>query len=182
MIVVGIDQYVKQQVVQTLAFGEQWPVFSLLSFIHVRNEGAAFSLLSDASGWQRWAFSALAVGFSIFLIVELRKLQLRLPDSSRLDGNAIWLGSAYALILGGANGNLIDRLRHGYVVDFILVHWRDYSFAIFNLADSAIFLGAVLWIAQLVLVGETKSAESTVVPAASTGESSPTAKAQGMRR
>ena len=146
LLVVGIDQCSKYAVMNALAFGEQWQVFSLLSFIHVHNEGAAFSFLSDASGWQRWAFSLLAVVFSVFLIVELRKPELR-----KFDKTAIWLGVAFALILGGANGNLVDRVVHGYVVDFILVHWHDHYFAVFNLADSAIFLGAVLWIAHIFL-------------------------------
>ena len=149
LVVVGIDQCSKYAVMSGLELGEQWHVFSLLSFVHVHNDGAAFSFLSDASGWQRWAFSLLAVVFSVFLIFELRKL-----ESRRLDIAALWLGGALALILGGANGNLVDRVVHGYVVDFILVHWREHYFAVFNLADSAIFLGAVLWIGHIFLVGE----------------------------
>ena len=158
-VVVALDQWSKSAVVGTLAFGEQWPVFSLLSFVHVRNEGAAFSFLDDASGWQRWAFSLLAVVFSIFLIVELRKLSK----------TAVWLGCAFALILGGANGKLVDRVAHGYVVDFIMVHWREHSFAVFNLADSAIFLGAVLWIAHIFLVGERPDSGASPGPAPSIG-------------
>ncbi len=98
------------------------------------NFGAAFSFLAGASGWQRWFFSALAIGISVLLVFWLRKMprnywQEALP---------------FALIIGGAIGNLIDRLRFGYVVDFIHWYWRDFSWPIFNIADSAIVVGAVL--------------------------------------
>jgi signal peptidase II len=98
------------------------------------NYGAAFSFLADAAGWQRWFFSVLAVGISGLLIHWLRKLP-----------RAHWREALpFALIIGGALGNLIDRVRFGYVVDFIHWFWRDYSWPVFNLADSAIVAGAVL--------------------------------------
>ena len=154
LVVVGIDQYSKYVVMNTLAIDEQWPVFSLLSFMHVHNDGAAFSFLRGESGWQRWVFALLAIVFSGFLIFELRKLQLgRLNPSAKLGKDVIWLSFAFAMILGGANGNLVDRLVHGYVVDFIFVHWNEHPFPIFNLADSSIFLGAALWIAHIFFVG-----------------------------
>jgi signal peptidase II len=99
-----------------------------------KNHGAAFSFLAGASGWQRWFFSVLAVGISALLVVWLRKM----PRSH-------WIEALpFALIIGGALGNLVDRLRFGYVVDFIHWYWRDYSWPVFNVADSAIVAGAAL--------------------------------------
>lgn len=135
-VVVVLDQLVKWLVVRRLAYGDEVVVTSFLSWVRWHNEGAAFSMLSDASGWQRWFFVVLAVGFVAFIIWELR----RLPDEQRL------MGWVYGLIAGGAVGNLIDRVANGYVVDYVLVHWRDWYFPAFNVADSALTVGAVLWI------------------------------------
>ncbi len=97
------------------------------------NPGAAFSFLSDASGWQRWFFSALAVGISGLLAFWL----LRMPRHD-------WRQALpYALIIGGALGNLVDRLRYGHVVDFVDWHWRGHHWPAFNIADSAIVGGAI---------------------------------------
>lgn len=110
---------------------EVLPVFSLtLSY----NPGAAFSLLGDAGGWQRWLFTGFALAVSVFLIVWLR----RLPPWDR------WQTWGLSLILGGAIGNVIDRLAHGHVIDFIHVYWRDWHYPIFNIADSAITIGVAL--------------------------------------
>ncbi len=110
---------------------ELLPVFSLtLSY----NPGAAFSLLGDAGGWQRWFFTAFALAVSVFLIVWLR----RLPPWDR------WQTWGLSLILGGAIGNVIDRLAYGHVIDFIHVYWRDWHYPIFNVADSAITIGVVM--------------------------------------
>lgn len=99
------------------------------------NTGAAFSFLADASGWQRWFFAAIALLVSGVLLVWLK----------RLKANETWLAIALALVLGGALGNLYDRVMLGHVIDFILLHWRDqYYFPAFNLADSAITLGAIM--------------------------------------
>lgn len=140
MLVVALDRISKYIVVQVLEVGERIPVWSFFSWIHLRNEGAAFSFLSGAGGWQRWMFVAIAIGFSIFLIYEM----LRLPADKKLQG---W---AFALILGGAWGNLIDRIADGRVVDFVLVHYQQYYFPAFNVADSAISLGAAAWIALMI--------------------------------
>ena len=137
MLVVALDRISKYVVVQVLDVGERIPVWPFFSWIHLQNEGAAFSFLSGAGGWQRWLFVAIAIGFSIYLIYEM----LRLPADKRLHG---W---AFALILGGAWGNLVDRIASGRVVDFVLVHYQQYYFPAFNIADSAISLGAVAWIA-----------------------------------
>ena len=98
------------------------------------NSGAAFSFLADSSGWQRWLFALIAVVVSGVLLVWLK----------RLGRNDTWLAIALALILGGALGNLYDRIAYGHVIDFILVHWEHRLFPAFNVADSAICVGAVM--------------------------------------
>ncbi len=99
------------------------------------NKGAAFSFLASESGWQRWFFAAIAVTVSAVLVAWLK----------RLKAHETWLALALALVLGGAIGNLFDRVVYGHVIDFILVHWQNrWYFPAFNLADSAITLGAIL--------------------------------------
>lgn len=99
------------------------------------NKGAAFSFLASESGWQRWFFAAIAVVVSAVLVVWLK----------RLKAHETLLALALALVLGGAIGNLFDRVVYGHVIDFILVHWQNrWYFPAFNLADSAITLGAIL--------------------------------------
>ncbi|RJG11987.1 lipoprotein signal peptidase [Pseudomonas cavernicola] len=99
------------------------------------NTGAAFSFLADSSGWQRWLFALIALGVSAVLVVWLK----------RLKAEETWLAIALALVLGGALGNLYDRVMLGHVVDFILVHWQNrWYFPAFNIADSAITVGAIL--------------------------------------
>lgn len=99
------------------------------------NKGAAFSFLAGQSGWQRWLFLLLAVAISLVLLVWLK----------RLKAGQRWLAIALSLILGGAVGNFIDRLLHGQVVDFVLVHWHDaWYYPAFNLADSAITVGVIM--------------------------------------
>ena len=98
------------------------------------NSGAAFSFLADSSGWQRWLFALIAVVVSGVLLVWLK----------RLGRNDTWLAIGLALILGGALGNLYDRIAYGHVIDFILVHWEHRLFPAFNVADSAICVGAAM--------------------------------------
>jgi len=138
---VALDQLTKWYVNATLAYGERIDVLPVFSWVRWHNDGAAFSLLAGSSGWQRWFFLALAFGFTIFILVELR----RLTPADRL------MGLVYGLILGGALGNAIDRLQHGYVVDFILVHYRHWYFPAFNVADISLFCGAALWILLLIV-------------------------------
>ena len=135
-VVVILDQLTKWVVMANLAYGERISVLPVFSWVRWHNEGAAFSLFADGGGWQRWMFITLAVGFTIYIVVELRRL---LPRQ--------WLmGVGYALIMGGALGNMVDRVRLEYVVDFLLVHYRQYYFPAFNVADAALTVGAVVWL------------------------------------
>ena len=131
---VALDQLSKWAAQAWLTYHEPvvlLPVFNLtLSY----NTGAAFSFLGNAGGWQRWLFTGFALAVSVFLVIWLR----RIPAAER------WQIAGLALILGGAVGNAIDRLAYGHVVDFIHVHWGDWHYPIFNIADSAITVGVVL--------------------------------------
>lgn len=128
------DQLSKQWVLANFDLFESVQLLPFFNFTYVRNYGAAFSFLSEAGGWQRWLFTLVAVGFSTLLTVWLRK-----------QAASLWkLNLAYTLVIGGALGNLIDRLMHGFVVDFIDFYWGKSHYPAFNIADSAIFIGAVL--------------------------------------
>jgi signal peptidase II len=130
-----LDQASKLAVVKLLPFGypgvEITPFFNL---VHVYNKGAAFSFLADQGGWQRWFFAGIALGICVILAV----LMYRSKATQKLNN------IAYALIIGGALGNLFDRLWHGFVVDMIDFYVGDWHFATFNLADTAICIGAAL--------------------------------------
>jgi len=139
--VVVLDQLTKYWVVSTLAHGDRLAVLPVFSWVRWHNEGAAFSMLADGSGWQRWMFVALALAFTLFIVIELR----RLSPTDR------YMGVVYGLVLGGALGNMVDRLLQGYVVDFLLVHYQDWYFPAFNVADMALSIGAGLWILALLL-------------------------------
>ena len=136
-----LDRVTKYYVVVNLELGESIAVLPVFSWIRLHNTGAAFSFLSDAGGWQRWFFIALAIGFAIFLVIEIRKLAV----------HERWLPSTYGLILGGALGNGYDRLVDGYVVDFVLVHWQQYYFPAFNVADAGVSVGAASWIVWMIV-------------------------------
>ncbi|ARR48459.1 lipoprotein signal peptidase [Photobacterium damselae subsp. piscicida] len=131
-----IDIGSKLVVMNTMDYG--WPnrieVLPFFNLLYVHNYGAAFSFLSDAGGWQRWLFTAIALGVCGLLLFWMR----RTPASNKI------ANSAYALIIGGALGNLFDRMYHGFVVDFLDVYWGNYHWPAFNIADSAICLGAAL--------------------------------------
>jgi len=132
------DQLSKWLVRSSLSYGEEVVVTSFFSWVRWHNEGAAFSMLDGVGA--RWFFVALAIGFSVFILVELR----RLPVHDRM------MRLVFALILGGALGNMIDRLFLGYVVDFALVHYAEvWYFPAFNVADSALSIGATLWIGTM---------------------------------
>lgn len=137
VLLIGLDQLTKLWAEATLQFQRPVPVIDgLLNWTLTYNEGAAFSFLSDASGWQRWFFSALAIGISGLLVFWMR----RIPRHD-------WRHALpFALVIAGAIGNLIDRLRLGHVVDFVDVYWGASHWPAFNVADSAISIGAVLLI------------------------------------
>jgi signal peptidase II len=141
--VVALDQLTKFLIERHLALFESVSVLPVLEITRLHNTGAAFSFLADEAGWQRWLFTALAIVVSIVLALWLR----RIPASSRV------LASAVALILGGAVGNVIDRVRLGHVIDFIYAHWDRHYFPAFNVADSAICVGAGLLLLDTWLSG-----------------------------
>jgi signal peptidase II len=130
--VVGFDQWTKQLVERSMQLYEARYCLPVFNIVRAHNRGAAFSMFDGASGWQRWAFSALAAVVSAALIGWI----------ARLDRRANTMAAALALILAGALGNVIDRMRLGYVVDFLQVHWHQHYFPAFNVADSAITVGA----------------------------------------
>ena len=135
VLVVTIDLGTKAMATAMLTYGNPVPVVPSFNLTLLHNTGAAFSFLADAAGWQRWFFVTLAVVVSVVLCVWLA----RLDRSKKLEAIAL------ALILGGAIGNLYDRVIHGKVTDFILVHWQQsWFFPAFNIADSAITVGAAL--------------------------------------
>lgn len=130
------DQVTKQLVASTFDYRETLAVLPFFNLTYVHNPGAAFSFLADQGGWQRWFFTAIAAIASVVFIVWMAKT----PKEQKL------LSIAFALILSGALGNLIDRVLFGYVIDFLDFHWAGYHFAAFNVADSMIFIGAALMI------------------------------------
>lgn len=140
--VLAADLLSKMFAQQWLDYGVPHPLFSGLDMTLLYNTGAAFSFLSDASGWQRWLFVVIALMISVVLVVWLK----------RTDNRQWWLGMGLALILGGALGNLHDRILLGYVVDFISVYYQSSFFPAFNLADSAITLGAVIMIIDMLFL------------------------------
>ena len=136
LIVVILDQLSKFAASQWLAFNQAQPVFPGFNLNLVHNTGAAFSFLRDAGGWQRYFFIILTTGISAVLLIWLVRLPARRAS----------LACALALIIGGAVGNLWDRLQYGYVIDFIEVYYDKWSWPVFNIADSAITVGAFLLI------------------------------------
>ena len=146
-----LDQGSKLAVAGMMQLYESIPVMPCLNLTYVHNPGAAFSFLSNAGGWQRWFFAGLAVIISIGLTVWLSTLQKQ----------EVLLATALSLILGGAVGNLIDRLIYGYVIDFIDVYYRDWHWPAFNIADSAITLGIMLMVAETLGLGKSKKEMTT---------------------
>ena len=141
--VIAVDQLVKAWIVDHLALYRTLRVLPVLDVTLTYNRGAAFSFLAEASGWQKWLFAGLAVAVAAGIVLWLKRLNGR---TQRL------LCLSLTLIMGGALGNMIDRLRIGHVVDFILAHWRGVYFPwAFNVADSAITVGAALLLLDAVL-------------------------------
>ncbi|WP_231759541.1 signal peptidase II [Microbulbifer elongatus] len=140
LVVIVIDIATKVWAVERFMYGPAMQIIpGLLQFTYAENYGAAFSFLADAGGWQRWFFGAVALVFSAVVIVWIR----RLPSIKR------WEPTALALILGGALGNLWDRMLLGYVRDFISVYYGSWHFPVFNVADMAISVGAAMLVIEL---------------------------------
>jgi signal peptidase II len=134
-IVVLFDQITKITITKLFAYGESLPVTSFFNLVLVYNKGAAFSFLATESGWQRYFFTAIAIAAVVFILYLLKR-----HAGQRL---FCW---ALALILGGAIGNLIDRVMYGHVIDFLDFHVNAWHWPAFNIADSAICVGAVMFV------------------------------------
>ncbi|MEX2365375.1 MAG: signal peptidase II [Pseudohongiellaceae bacterium] len=144
--VIVLDQVLKKYMSAILPLCEPGycrsiEILPVFQFTLLHNTGAAFSFLSDAGGWQRWFLGTVSIVVSLVIAIWLFRIRL----SDKL------LALALALILGGAVGNLIDRLINGYVVDFIVVHYKQWYFPAFNVADAAISVGAALLILDMLL-------------------------------
>lgn len=137
--VIVLDQLSKWLVVSHLAVYDSIRVLPVFNLVLIHNPGAAWSFLAGASGWQRWFFTILALVVSAAIVVWMRFLPRR---------EYRWRAIALALVLAGALGNVIDRLWHGYVIDFLQFHYQSWYYPAFNLADSAITVGAAMLILE----------------------------------
>jgi signal peptidase II len=135
LLIVGADQFSKFVIEKAFHLGDVRPVTPYFSLVLAHNRGAAFSMFDGGSGWQAHTLTAVGIGASAFILYLLAR-----HGSQRL------FSTALALILGGALGNVVDRLLHGHVIDFLLFHYRQWEFPAFNVADSAITVGAALLI------------------------------------
>jgi signal peptidase II len=131
-LIVVLDQLTKTLIIHEFRLGDSTTVTAFFNLVRVHNTGAAFSFLAGASGWQRWFFVGIGAAATVFIVWMLRS-----------HGGQRLFAFALALILGGAVGNVIDRLLHGHVVDFLQFHWAGWYFPSFNVADAAITVGAV---------------------------------------
>ncbi len=135
VLIIVLDQLSKAWITSHFVYGESLTIFSVFNLVLAHNTGAAFSFLHDAGGMQRWLFSGIAIVASVWIVMLLRK-----------HATQTLFALSLSLILGGALGNLIDRIAYGYVVDFLHFHWGEHYFPAFNIADSAITCGALLMI------------------------------------
>jgi signal peptidase II len=147
--VILLDQITKAAIVAKLERFDIIAVLPVLEITHLHNTGAAWSLLANAGGWQRWFFIALAAVVSVVIVIWLRGLPRKGQST---------VACGLALILGGALGNAVDRVWHGYVVDFLHFHWGQTYFPAFNVADAAITVGAALVILDALFEGRRKKA------------------------
>ncbi len=146
-VVIILDQLTKWMIVKWVPLYDKIPVNSFINITHQRNTGAAFSFLADASGWQRWFLTILAAIVSAYIVWWLWRI--------RAAGQVI-LSTGLSLVLGGAIGNVIDRIMLGSVVDFIQVYIAGWPFPSFNVADAAISVGAVFLIIDALFFSDTK--------------------------
>ncbi len=140
LLVLLLDQFTKVLVLGAFQLGDSTPLTSFFNLVRVHNYGAAFSFLASAGGWQRWFFTGIGVVATLFMLWMLRSHA----------GQTLFC-LAISLILGGAVGNVVDRLLHGYVIDFLDFFWGRWHFPAFNIADSAITVGAALLILDEIL-------------------------------
>ncbi len=140
LLIILLDQATKIYFDGQMRYGERWPVLPFFDFTLLYNPGAAFSFLADGTGWQRWLFSAIALGATGLIIHLLR----RSPSQTLFSASLM-------CILGGAVGNGIDRMQHGHVIDFLLFYWNSWYFPAFNVADIAITCGAILLVLDEIL-------------------------------
>ena len=140
LVLVLLDQLTKQWILRHYALWDSTPITSFFNIVRAHNTGAAFSFLANHSGWQRWLFVGIGVVATVLIVWQLRKY-----PAQKL------FCLALASILGGAIGNVLDRLMHGYVVDFLDFYWGSYHFPAFNVADMGITIGAALLIADELL-------------------------------
>lgn len=148
-----LDQVSKQWVMASMELYQSIPIMPFFNLTYVHNPGAAFSFLADAGGWQRYFFTILAIVVSIVLVVWLAKT----PKTDKR------ISVAFCLILGGAIGNVVDRMLFGYVIDFLDFYYQSYHWPAFNIADSAIFVGAGLLILDAFLTPSDKTNKSSEV-------------------
>jgi signal peptidase II len=147
---VVLDQVSKYLADSNLSYARPVEILPVFDLTLVYNKGAAFSFLSDAGGWQRWLFTAVSAVVTVVLIVWIK----------RIDRKQVLLAASLSLILGGAVGNLIDRVVFGYVIDFISVHWEEYYFPAFNIADAAITVGTGFMLLDVLLQSKNSPANS----------------------
>ncbi|MCV6589463.1 MAG: signal peptidase II [Marinobacterium sp.] len=143
-LMVVLDLGIKYLASSNLTYAVPVEVLSVFDLTLLHNTGAAFSFLADAGGWQRWAFAVIALAVSVMLVIWLHKTPR----------NQWWLGLGLSLVLGGALGNLYDRLVHGYVVDYLSFHYGGWYFPAFNLADVCITVGAGLLIIDTLFLAD----------------------------
>jgi signal peptidase II len=147
LLVIVLDQLTKQWASGALNYAVPNKVIPFFNLTLLHNTGAAFSFLSEAGGWQRWFFALMALLISAVILVWLKRLQ----------HDRVWLAVALSLVLGGALGNVWDRVTLGYVIDFLDVYYQSWHWPAFNLADSAIFVGAVMLIIDSLRSGKSEN-------------------------
>jgi signal peptidase II len=148
LLVIVADQATKWAIIEWVPLYGKVPINSFFNLTHQRNTGAAFSFLADQSGWQRWFFVLLATAVSVLITAWLWRIRRERP---------LLLAAGLSLVLGGAIGNLIDRAALGYVTDFIQVWFGNWPFPSFNIADSAISVGAALLFIDALLLSRRQS-------------------------
>lgn len=168
LVVIVLDLGIKALASANLDYGRPLEVLPVFNLTLLHNTGAAFSFLAEHAGWQRWFFALIAIGASVGLTVWL----------TRLKRGETLTAISLTLVIGGAIGNLYDRLVHGYVVDYLSFHWGDWYYPAFNLADTAITLGAVGLVLQSLFDSRRPkgSRDSRKGPSSSTDQSSSTDK------